>query len=145
MIRLLVVTLAAMVFAAPGLAQQTAKGKSAPAPIVFFDISGPDLKAQGSFYKEVFGWDIDAAGRFNAPIPSGAALPGTLRADPTNKVIYLGVEDINKTLAKITSLGGKIVAPRFAVPGAVILALFNDPAGNAMGLVELKDGKPVIP
>jgi hypothetical protein len=32
-----------------------------------------------------------------------------------------------------------------AVPGVVILALFTDPAGNRMGLVELADGKPIVP
>ena len=35
--------------------------------------------------------------------------------------------------------------PRFAVKGVVVLGLFKDPAGNTMGLVETKDGKPVIP
>jgi predicted enzyme related to lactoylglutathione lyase len=37
------------------------------------------------------------------------------------------------------------VAPRFEVPGVVVLGLFTDPAGNSMGLVEMQDGKPKIP
>jgi hypothetical protein len=38
-----------------------------------------------------------------------------------------------------------VVAPRFAAPGVVILGLFTDPAGNRMGLVEIADGRAVIP
>jgi hypothetical protein len=35
--------------------------------------------------------------------------------------------------------------PRFEVKGVVVIGLFTDPAGNTMGLVEMKDGKPVVP
>ena len=36
-----------------------------------------------------------------------------------------------------------IHAPRYAVPGVVVLGLFYDPAGNRVGLVEMKNGKPM--
>ena len=114
-----------------------------PAPIVFFDIAGPDLAKQAAFYKTVFGWDVAPDGRFTAVTAS--PLPGTLRADPADKVIYLGVDDVTAALAKVTANGGSVVVPRFEVKGVVILGLFKDPAGNTMGVVELKDGKPKIP
>lgn len=114
-----------------------------PAPIVFFDIAGPDQAKQAAFYKEVFGWDIAPDGRFT--VVTGSPLPGTLRADPADKVIYLGVDDVTAALAKVTANGGSVVVPRFEVKGVVILGLFKDPAGNTMGVVELKDGKPKIP
>jgi uncharacterized protein len=114
-----------------------------PAPIVFFDIAGPDVAALRRFYSRVFGWDIAADGRFTATAQS--PLPATIRQDPADKVIYMGVEDVAATLAEATANGGSIVAPRFEVPGVVILGLFVDPAGNRMGLVEIKDGKPRIP
>ncbi len=61
-------------------------------------------------------------------------------------MIYLGVEDINATLETIKAHGGKVHAPRMVVPGVTILALFFDPAGNRMGLIEIgKDGKPIVP
>ena len=119
-----------------------------PAPIVFFDIAGPDLQKQKVFYEAVFGWDVSGEGRFTAP--AAASLPGLLRVEAEagfqpEKVIYLGVEDITATLATIAANGGGVVFPRMAVPGVVILALFADPAGNRMGLVELADGEPIIP
>jgi predicted enzyme related to lactoylglutathione lyase len=60
-------------------------------------------------------------------------------------VIYIGVDDVSAALAQVAAHGGKVVAARFEVKGVVVLGLFTDPAGNRMGLVELKDGRPKIP
>jgi len=38
-----------------------------------------------------------------------------------------------------------VVFPRTEVPGVVVVALFTDPAGNRMGLVEMDGGKPKVP
>ena len=84
-------------------------------------------------------------------VPAAAPLPGNLRVEPASegslaeRVIYIGVPDINATMAKIVAHGGSIVFPRYVVPGVVILALFKDPAGNRMGLVEMDGAKPRIP
>src|SRR5579863_3253044 len=123
---------------------------AAPAPIVFFDIAAPELGSQAAFYKAVFGWEADAHGGLSVPVAS--PLPGNLRVEPptqgptTERVIYVGVPDINATLAVVTAHGGSVVFGRTIAPGVVILALFKDPAGNRMGLVELgADGKPNVP
>ena len=113
------------------------------APIVFFDIAGPDMEKQAVFYRRVFDWEIADDGRFT--VAAAAPLSGTLRQDPKDKVIYLGVEDVTATLARVAANGGSIIAPRFEVPGVVVLGLFTDPAGNSMGLVELDGGKPKVP
>jgi predicted enzyme related to lactoylglutathione lyase len=150
---------AALAFAAltalPADAQPTtpaAKGAAMPAPVVFFDISAPELAKQAAFYKAVFDWDVDAGGGFAVPVAS--PLHANLRVETAGehgaplaeRVIYIGVPDINATLAKITANGGSVVFPRMVVPGVVILALFKDPAGNRMGVVELgPDGAPVVP
>jgi predicted enzyme related to lactoylglutathione lyase len=119
-----------------------------PAPIVFFDIAGPDLQTQKGFYEAVFGWDVSADGHFTAP--AAAPLPGLLRVEAQagfqpERVIYLGVDDIAATLEAIAANGGGVVFPRMVVPGVVILALFTDPAGNRMGLVEMAEGRPIVP
>jgi predicted enzyme related to lactoylglutathione lyase len=115
-----------------------------PAPIVFFDIAGPDTIKQTAFYRDVFDWRAGPGGALTVPVV-GATLSGALRQDPANKIIYLGVEDVTAVLAKIVEHGGEVVAPRFEVKGVVVLGLFTDPAGNGMGLVEVKDGKPIVP
>ncbi len=117
---------------------------AAPAPIVFFDIAGPDMGKEAAFYRDVFGWETGPGGTLNVPV-TGSTLSGALRQDPANKVIYLGVDDVTTSLAKVTAHGGKVIMPRFEVKGVVVLGLFTDPAGNAMGLVEMQGSKPKIP
>jgi hypothetical protein len=139
---LLALTLAPLPAAAQG-------GPKAPAPIVFVDIVGPELAKQAQFYREVFGWQTDAAGQFS--VPATPTMRGVLRVEdprenPTaERVIYLGVPDINATLAAIAAHGGKTVLPRLEVPNVAILALFTDPAGNRMGLVEMDGDKAKVP
>ena len=124
-----------------------AKEVSMPAPIVFFDIAGPDAAKLKDFYSKVFGWEIEANNNVTVPAsgPSPASLNGTFRQDPPGNLLYFGVTDINATLEQIKANGGTIDAPRMPVPGVVILALFRDPAGNRMGLVEIENGKAKIP
>ena len=116
-----------------------------PAPIVYFDIAGPADAKQAAFYEKIFGWTAGPGGVVAVPV-AGPRLPGTLRTDPAAKVIYIGVQDVAATLAEIAQSGGKVVTPRFEVKNVVVLGLFNDPAGNTMGLVELTaEGKTKIP
>ena len=116
-----------------------------PAPIVYFDIAGPADAKQAAFYETIFGWTAGPGGTVSAPV-LGPQLAGTLRTDPAQKIIYIGVPDVTATLKAIAASGGKVVTPRFEVKGVVVLGLFSDPAGNAMGLVELTaDGKPKVP
>ncbi len=116
-----------------------------PAPVVFFDIAAADSAGQAAFYKAVFDWDIAADGRFS--VPAASPLPAALRVETTgaDKVIYVGVPDIVATLAQITQRGGAVVFPRLEVPGVVVIALFTDPAGNRMGLVEMDGERPKVP
>jgi uncharacterized protein len=139
---------------------QPAKEARVPAPIVFFDIAGPDIGKLAGFYSTVFGWEL----KLDTPFPGTAAIPsvpvlgpaastlsGTLRREEAGddvqfaKVIYLGVDDVTAALAKVEANGGKIHSPRMAVPGVVVLGLFKDPAGNVMGLIEMDGDKAKVP
>ena len=118
----------------------------APAPIVFFDVAGPEAAKLPEFYSKLFGWRTDPRANGSWSVPVTTPLLGTVRpGDPTEKRIYIGVDDVAAKLAEVAVNGGTIDAPRFEVPGVVVLGLFKDPAGNPMALVELKDGKPKIP
>jgi len=112
-------------------------------PIVFFDIAGPDDVALKSFYSSVFGWEPDQAGQFDVPV--AAPIKGAIRKDPAEKRIYLGVPDVSACLSLIKQSGGTVDAPRFEVPGVVVLGLFRDPAGNPMGLVEMDGDSHRVP
>lgn len=156
--------LLASLVVAPTFAQDTA-APGMPAPIVFFDISGEASANLTEFYAAIFDWQIGADGSVTAQIKSPplvpradypsasigfstsvtAPLPGQIRAEPPEKRIYLGVPDVAATLKEIEAMGGAVEAERFAVPGVVVLGLFRDPAGNAMGLVEMDGDRVKIP
>jgi predicted enzyme related to lactoylglutathione lyase len=104
------------------------------APIVYFEIAGPEGEKLREFYSSVFGWSIDEADRIDASATGG--LKGGIRQDPAEKIFYLGVPDIAEALKQIEAAGGKVVVPRTEVPGVVTFALFLDPAGNRLGLAE---------
>jgi predicted enzyme related to lactoylglutathione lyase len=111
-------------------------------PIVFLDIAGPDAGSLRSFYSNVFGWET-ANEEFSVSV--AAPLNVAIREDPAEKRLYLGVDDVTARLAEVLAHGGSIDAPRFEVSGVVVLGLFRDPAGNPMGLVEMRGGGPRIP
>lgn len=122
-------------------AQETPRS---PAPLVFFDIAGEDSAVQRKFYADIFAWDIDETGSFSTSTIS--PLPGLIRQEPTETIVYIGVRDVTETLREVEEKGGSVVYPRFEVPGVVILGMFRDPAGNRVGLVELdENGTPKVP
>ena len=125
--------LAALTFTRALAAPPTAAPRTPSAPIVFFDVAGPDAGKLKQFYAANFGWAIDGSNGIKTP-----GLPGTLRQDPPETLIYLGVSDIDTTLKAIVSSGGSVVLPRTVVPNVVTLAIFKDPAGNRVGLVETR-------
>ncbi len=119
------------IFFAGAIVQQPVNSASSAAPIVFFDVAGPDANALKTFYAGNFGWSIDGAHGITTP-----NLKGTLRQDPAETLVYLGVPDIAATLTGIVGSGGSVVIPRTVVPNVVTFAIFKDPAGNRVGLVE---------
>ncbi|MEM8681952.1 MAG: hypothetical protein AAFX56_11250 [Pseudomonadota bacterium] len=112
-------------------------------PIVFFDIAGPDDAELKAFYSSVFDWKSDQSGQFSIPVVT--PIQGTIRKDPAEKRIYVGVQDVSASLIEIEKAGGTVDVPRFEVPGVVVLGLFKDPAGNPMGLVEMDGDRHRIP
>ena len=112
-------------------------------PIVFIDFAGPDDTALSRFYSSVFQWGVDPQGKFVVSVSS--SIDCAIRKDPAEKRIYIGVPDVAAHLSLIEKKGGTVDVPRFEVPGAVVLGLFKDPAGNPMGLVEMDGDTPRIP
>jgi uncharacterized protein len=123
-----------------------ASAQSTPAsgaPVVFFSIFGPEGEKLQQFYAGLFAWKIAPSGDVMTTVSS--PLPATIAKGVAETIVYVGVDDINATLAKVKERGGTIRYPRFEVPGRVVLAVFKDPAGNSVGLVEMENGKAKIP
>ena len=116
------------------------------APIIHFEIMGGKGTELETFYRDLFGWEINSdnpmkyglvdtgrAGGINGGV--GPAHDGNKRVS-----VYAQVEDLQATLDRAERLGGKTVLPPTEVPGGPKLAMFADPAGNITGLLLGKQG-----
>jgi len=127
--------------AAKKAAPKAAPKKKLAHPIVHWEIQSKNPGQLHSFYANAFGWDIDANNPMNyGMVASGGSegIDGGIGSTemPVSKVlVYAAVPDINDILGRIQAHGGRTVLPRQEM-GPVIMALYEDPEGNLMGLVE---------
>jgi predicted enzyme related to lactoylglutathione lyase len=109
-------------------------------PVVHFEVTGKDAGRLQQFYGDLFDWKIDANNPMNYGIVDndGNGINGGVGGSPDGSghvTFYVHVDDINASLQLAESLGGKTVMPRTELE-MVTLALFADPEGNVVGLVE---------
>lgn len=111
-------------------------------PVVHFEVTGPDREGLEAFYGELFGWKIQSLPEMDYALvdtDSGReAIAGGIGGSPDGGPavrFYIAVPDINAHLERIEAAGGKTLMPRQESP-AVTLAMFQDPQGNVIGLVE---------
>ena len=115
-----------------------------PNPIVHFELMGPDGHALKAFYGDLFDWQLDLVPGFDAYYTVegdtvggvGGAVGQGPEDGPSYLTLYMEVESIDDHLARIEAAGGQTITPRTVIPDTVIFALFADPAGNMVGLVE---------
>jgi len=112
-------------------------------PVVWFEVMGSKGVELQSFYRDLFEWKIDASNPMKygmVEATKGQGIPGgvgQLGDQPWPKVtFYVSTTNIEDSLDKATSLGGKVIMPRTELQPGTILGMFSDPEGNAIGLVE---------
>jgi predicted enzyme related to lactoylglutathione lyase len=109
-----------------------------------FEIPVKDAAKMSAFYSVVFQWTIMKwAGPMDYwTISTGEGNPGINggfmpRLEPApNTVITMQVEDLDSSIASITSHGGTIVVPRMPIPTIGYLAYGKDPEGNIFGIMQ---------
>jgi len=119
--------------------------KKAAAGIVWFEIAADDVKRAKAFYGKLFGWKITA---FPGPkeywhIDTGgpdASPDGGLmaRCHPEQRITsYISVESVDKAMAKVEKLGGKVCSPKTPVPGMGYFAMCVDTEQNTFAVWEM--------
>jgi predicted enzyme related to lactoylglutathione lyase len=111
-------------------------------PVVHWEIQSTTPERLQDFYRGVFDWVIDtnnpmkygmvASGGGGDSIPGGI---GGASGPAAKTVVYASVPSIDDTLSKVSGMGGRTIMPRTDL-GMVVMAIFEDPEGNAFGLVE---------
>ena len=121
-------------------------------PVVHFEVTGKDGPKLASFYSELVGWQIDT----NNPLAygivdreqnvgsDGVGIGGGVgQAQPGSDghvTFYIGVPDVDATLAKAEQLGGTRLFGPAEVPGTgITLGQFTDLDGRVIGLMERAD------
>jgi len=110
--------------------------------VVHFEVIGKDGKKLQEFFSGLFGWKIDA----NNPMSYGMVDPGEtgigggiaadMQGGSGHVTFYVEVADLQATLTKAESLGGKTIMPPMPVPGGPEIAMFADPEGHVVGLTK---------
>ncbi len=116
-----------------------------------FEIMGKDAPKLGSFYADVFGWNV-AAPIPNYPLQYSLVdpVPGFQRgimggignAPPGydgHVTFYVVVDDMEKAFAKVEEHGGSRMMGPDKVPNGPVIGLFRDPEGHTIGLVDIGD------
>jgi hypothetical protein len=110
-----------------------------PAHVIHWEIAGRDLDALSAFYGELFGWKaegFDADYRLvNLDDGIGGGLMRCRDRTPSYVTIYVAVDDLDDTLTKAKELGGTPIVPPTPIPGVGAFAMFQDPAGNTIGIL----------
>ena len=113
-----------------------------PNPVVHFEIQSADADKSQAFFKDVFGWHIQVVpqmsyGLVDTHTESGinGGIGGS-QDGQTHVTFYIEVDDPQAYLDKAVAAGGQVVMPVTVIPDAVTMALFTDPAGAVVGLVQ---------
>ena len=112
-------------------------------PVMFFEIAGKNGEELCEFYSSIFDWEVSPetnnvhmCNTGSEEGIQGIIFPTTDDMPSTNHVtFYISVEDLEASVAKVESNGGKIIIPPTEIPGGMgSFAWFADPGGNLTGL-----------
>lgn len=112
--------------------------------LVWYELMSPDPAGSKAFYDAVVGWDIDA----RSAMPGGQDYRMIKRSDGGNAggvlaltpemtahgarpiwLMYVGVDDVDKTVSAFEQRGGKLLMPATDIPNVGRIAMVADPQG----------------
>lgn len=109
---------------------------------IWIDLSTTDLDGAKSFYRALFGWDVEELGEeagnyaffnLNGQMVGGVG-PTQAPEQPAVWSVYIGTEDAEATLQAVKENGGDTVLGAMDVFDTGRVAVFRDPGGAVLGL-----------
>jgi predicted enzyme related to lactoylglutathione lyase len=117
--------------------------------IVHFEVPADDVERSRKFYSDLFGWKMEKWPGMESGMDywiinttdneGGKAVGGGMmkRQNPQQGITnFIDVTSLDEYSAKVQSLGGKIVAPKQAVPTMGYFAVCLDTENNTFGIWE---------
>lgn len=125
-------------------------------PVVHFEMPYKDAERVASFYKDVFGWDMNQLGKqMGDYITAGTAeadenrmvkTPGTINGGfyklgdaPNSKEpsVIISVKNISQAMADVKQAGGELIQTEpMEIPGIGLYFAFRDTEGNRVGVLQ---------
>ena len=109
-------------------------------PVVHFEIMGQDSAGLQAFYAETFGWKLSPPmaemGNYSTVDNEGQGIGGGIGDGDPRVTVYIQVDDPQAYLDKAVEAGATVLMPVMVVMEGVTIAMFADPAGNAIGLLK---------
>lgn len=114
--------------------------------ITWRDLTVPNAEAVRDFYAAVAGWkaeacDVGGYSDYSMIAPDGECVAGVCHARGVNAdvppqwLMYVTIEDLDRSVAECTQRGGAIVAPPRATMGGRFCVI-RDPAGAVCALYQ---------
>ena len=117
---------------------------------VWHQLTTRDYQNAIDFYRSVFGWEMNVESdipefRYSNAVFGGEPLLGVMdganvlpEGVPATWTVFLGAEDVDKTLEVVAANGGTVVRPAEDTPYGRLAAV-ADPTGAAFNLASLRD------
>ena len=104
---------------------------------IWFEVTGKDGKKLQDFFSGLFGWQLDTSNPMNYGTVNlgevGGGVGPAAEGDGA-ALFYVAVDDVEASLQKAESLGGKRVWGPMEVPEGPTIAHFADPEGHVVGV-----------
>jgi uncharacterized protein len=124
-------------------------------PVVHFEMPAEDTKRMADFYSNVFGWqanvmgaemgnyvtvtttETDEKGRpKSAGAINGGFYPKNDQGPAQHPSIVIAVDNIEDSMKKVTTAGGKVLREPVNIPGVGRYVSFTDTEGNLVSLLQ---------
>lgn len=111
-------------------------------PIIHWDLMVSDPERAKTFYRKLFDWRFDEKAFPGYTLidtgkdPGGGLMPRPASAPTVGLNTYFEVSDLPRTLHDVVEMGGKVLVPRTEIPNMGAYAMFADPDGIAVGILQ---------
>ena len=116
---------------------------------IHIELSSEDLEQMKSFYGKAFGWKFQDFPEMNYVTFStgegglgGGFNPVSAESPAGTILVYINTDDIQTTKSNIKAAGGRIVMESQVIPTVGEMAIFTDPSGNTLALLQPEPGSP---